>query len=169
MIRQAINIDHWAPYLPRCRLLEKYIVLHFLGIMLRILQSVQGRTRSSKFDCTKVHAVFAKKYLKQTQAIIHQTDSPPIFLSLTISNKLEHARPHPLLHRDGLCQVTREIDVQALSNCKPVGHQLERDHVQETLQAIDGLGDLNFLGLTSLEFLVVGIADNNGSASTSND
>jgi hypothetical protein len=46
---------------------------------------------------------------------------------------------------------------------------LERDDVQETLQAIDSLGDLDLFGLTSLELLIVGIADNNWFASTSND
>ena len=103
--------------------------------------------------------------------MIHHTGFPPISHSLIISNKQEHA-PYPLnplLHRDGLGQVTREIDVQALSDCEPIGHQLERDDVQEALQAIDGLGDLDLLGLPSLELLVVGIADNNRSASTSND
>jgi hypothetical protein len=100
--------------------------------------------------------------------MIHSTGSPPIFHSLTISIKQEYARSYLLLHCHGLGQVTREINVQAFSNCEPVGHQLQRDDVQETLQAIDGLGNLNLLGLTSLEFLVVRIADNNGSASTSN-
>jgi len=46
---------------------------------------------------------------------------------------------------------------------------LERDDVQETLQAVDSLGDFDLLSLTSLELLIVGIADDNWLARTSND
>ncbi len=75
----------------------------------------------------------------------------------------------PLLHRDGLGQVTREINVQTLSNCQPVCHQLQGDDIQETLQTIDGRGDLDLLSQTGLELLVVRIADHDWSATTSND
>jgi hypothetical protein len=34
-----------------------------LGILLPKLRSIQTRTYSSEFHCTKVHAVFAKEYL----------------------------------------------------------------------------------------------------------
>lgn len=64
-----------------------------------------------------------------------------------------------LFYGDGLSQVTREVHVQALSNREPVGHQLQGDDVEETLETVDGLGDLDLLGLARLELLVVGVAD----------
>lgn len=74
-----------------------------------------------------------------------------------------------LLHRDRLGQVAGEIDVQALGDGEPIGHQLERNDVQETLQAVDCLGDLDLLGLAILEFFVVGVADDDWLAAASND
>ena len=38
-----------------------------------------------------------------------------------------------LLDSDRLSQVAREVNVQALSNSEPVGNQLQRNDVQETL------------------------------------
>ena len=52
-----------------------------------------------------------------------------------------------LLDRDGLGQVTWEVDVEALLNGQPVGNQLERDHVEQTLEAVDGLGDLDLFSV----------------------
>ncbi len=46
---------------------------------------------------------------------------------------------------------------------------MERDDVKETLETVDGLGDLNLLGLTGLELFVPGVADNDGLASTSDN
>jgi hypothetical protein len=39
---------------------------------------------------------------------------------------------------------------------------LERNDVEETLQAVYGLWDLNLLSLASLKLVVVGVADDNG-------
>lgn len=75
----------------------------------------------------------------------------------------------PLLDCDRLGQVAREIDVETLQDGQPVGNELERDNVQETLEAVDRLRNLDRLGLRSLEFLVTGVADDNGPAATSND
>jgi hypothetical protein len=74
-----------------------------------------------------------------------------------------------LLDGDRLGQVAREIDVQALKNSEPVGNELERDDVEETLEGVDGLGDLDLLSLRGLELLIVRVADDNGLAATSND
>lgn len=73
--------------------------------------------------------------------------------------------PHAhLLNSDGFRQVTREINIQTFSNGKPVGHELERDDVEETLKTIDRLWDLNLFRLASLEFVVVRVADDDGLA-----
>ena len=67
----------------------------------------------------------------------------------------------PLLNGNRLSQVTREIDVQTLSNRKPVGHELQGNDVEKTLQTVDRLGDLDCLGLAGFEFVVVGVANYN--------
>jgi hypothetical protein len=74
-----------------------------------------------------------------------------------------------LLDSNRLGQVAREVDVQALSNSEPVCDQLQRNDVQETLQAVDSLWHLNSLGLGWWEFGIVLIADDNGSSFTGND
>jgi hypothetical protein len=74
-----------------------------------------------------------------------------------------------LLHRHGLGQVAREVHVQALQDSQPIGNQLQRDDIEDALQNVDGLGDLNLLGLRGLEPDVAGVADDNGLAATSDD
>ncbi|KAI6754186.1 hypothetical protein HG530_012700 [Fusarium avenaceum] len=74
-----------------------------------------------------------------------------------------------LLDSDRLGQVTREINVETLKNGEPVGNELKRDDVEETLKNVDGLGDLDLLGLGRLELLIVGVADDDGLTTTSNN
>jgi hypothetical protein len=74
-----------------------------------------------------------------------------------------------LLDSDRLGQVTREINVETLKNGKPVGNELKRDDVEETLKNVDGLGDLDLLSLGRLELLIVGVADDDGLTTTSNN
>jgi hypothetical protein len=77
--------------------------------------------------------------------------------------------PDLLLDSDRLGQVPREVDVQALSNGKPVGHELERDDVEQTLQEVVGVRDLDLVGLLARELLVVGVADDDGTALAGDD
>lgn len=74
-----------------------------------------------------------------------------------------------LLDSDRLGQVTGEVNVKTLENSEPVGNELERDDVEETLEDVDGLGDLDLLSLGSLELLIVRVADDDGLTTTSND
>ncbi|CAF3449092.1 unnamed protein product [Fusarium graminearum] len=74
-----------------------------------------------------------------------------------------------LLDGDRLGQVTREVNVETLENSEPVGNELERNDVEETLEDVNGLGDLDLLGLGSLELLIVGVADDDGLTTTSNN
>lgn len=74
-----------------------------------------------------------------------------------------------LLDSDRLGQVAREIDVEALENSQPVGDELQRDDVEKALEGIDGLGDLDLLGVGGVELLVRRVADNDGLAATSDD
>jgi len=76
--------------------------------------------------------------------------------------------PH-LLDSDTLGQVSGEVDVQALSNGQPVGHELKRNDVEQTLQNINGLGNLNLVGLVTRELAVALAANDNGAALASND
>lgn len=71
-----------------------------------------------------------------------------------------------LLDRDGFGQVAREVDVKTLHHGQPVGNELQGNNVQNTLQDVDGLGDLNRLGLRGLELGVARVADDNGLATT---
>lgn len=75
----------------------------------------------------------------------------------------------PLFDCDRLGEVTREIDVQALENCQPVGNELQRKNVEDALKSVHGLGDLNLLSLRRLEFLIICVADDNWLASASNN
>lgn len=74
-----------------------------------------------------------------------------------------------LLDGDRLGQVTREVNVETLENSEPVGNELERNDVEETLEDVNCLGDLDLLGLGSLELLIVGVADDDGLTTTSNN
>jgi hypothetical protein len=74
-----------------------------------------------------------------------------------------------LLDSNRLSKVTREVNVQALKDSQPVGNKLEGNDVENTLKAVDGLGDLNLLSLGGLELLVIRVADDNGLAAASND
>jgi hypothetical protein len=46
---------------------------------------------------------------------------------------------------------------------------LKRNNVEETLQAVDRLWDLNFLGLTGLELIIACVADDYRLALACND
>ena len=74
-----------------------------------------------------------------------------------------------LLDSDRLGQVTGEVNVETLENSEPVGNELKRDDVEETLKNVDGLRDLDLLGLRSLELLIVGVADDDGLTTASNN
>ena len=74
-----------------------------------------------------------------------------------------------LLDGDRLGEVAREVHIETLKNSEPVGNKLKRNDVQKTLEAVDRLGDLNLLSLRSLELFIIGVADDNGLATTSND
>lgn len=71
---------------------------------------------------------------------------------------------HRLLHRHRFGQVSWEIHVEPFADSKPVGDQLERNHVQQTLQAIYRLGYLNSVRFLSGELRVVRIAEDNWAA-----
>lgn len=74
-----------------------------------------------------------------------------------------------LLDSHRLGQVAREINVETLHDSQPVGNQLQRNDVEETLQAVDSLGNLDLLGLVGCELLIAGVADDNGLATTSSN
>lgn len=74
-----------------------------------------------------------------------------------------------LFHSDRLCQISWEVNVNACCTCQMVWNKLQGNDVQETLQTIDRFWDLNLLSQTSLEFFVVGIADNDWFTWTGND
>jgi hypothetical protein len=46
---------------------------------------------------------------------------------------------------------------------------LERNNVEEALQAVDSLWDLDLLGLAGLELLVIGVTDDDGPARASDN
>jgi hypothetical protein len=74
-----------------------------------------------------------------------------------------------LLDGDGLGKVAREVDIKAFQHSQPVCDELERDDVEDTLEDVDGLGNLNLESLAGLEFGIVRVADDDGLAATSND
>lgn len=84
-------------------------------------------------------------------------------------NTFYHTKKDPLLDSDGLSEVPREVNVQILSNREPVGDELQRNDVEETLENVDGLGDLNLLASLVRESLITLIADNNGTTAAGND
>ena len=74
----------------------------------------------------------------------------------------------PLLHSDRFGQVSREVNVETLFDGKPVSNQLKGNHVQETLEAVDRLGDFDLLCVLGREFRVLGVADDDWSPASSN-
>lgn len=74
-----------------------------------------------------------------------------------------------LLDSDRLGQVPGEIDVEALADREPVGHELQRNDVEETLEGINSLRDLDLLDLVGREFWVVLVADDDGVTLASDD
>lgn len=66
-----------------------------------------------------------------------------------------------LLDSDGLGEVSGEINIDALEDSKVVREELERDDVDQTLQAVDGLGDTD--GLVVLdEAVITAVANDDG-------
>jgi len=81
-----------------------------------------------------------------------------------------HCQPNQaLLHSHRLGEISREIDIESFANSQPVGDELERDDVQETLKTVDRLGDLNLLRFLGGEFAIIWVADDDRSSTTSND
>ncbi len=74
-----------------------------------------------------------------------------------------------LLDGHGFSQISWEINVEPFAHREPVGDELQGDHVQQTLQTIHRVRDFDLLGLLRREFLVVGIANDNGAATSGND
>ena len=74
-----------------------------------------------------------------------------------------------LFDSDRLGKVTWEVDVQTFRNSEPVGHELKRDDVDQTLQAVDGLWNLDLVGLVTWELGVTGVADDDWPTLASND
>jgi hypothetical protein len=74
-----------------------------------------------------------------------------------------------LLNSNRLGQVPGEVDVQALSNSNPVGHELERNDIEQTLEKLVSVRDLNLVGLLAGELHVVLVADDNGTSLASDD
>jgi hypothetical protein len=64
------------------------------------------------------------------------------------------SRPTALLNGDRLGQVTGEVNVETLHDGQPVGDELQGDDIEDALEHVDGLGDLDLLGLGGLELLV---------------
>lgn len=65
----------------------------------------------------------------------------------------------PLLGRDGLGEVAREVDVDAVHDREVVREQLERDDVDETLKTVDRPRDSD-KSIVGRERVVVVVADN---------
>ncbi|KXT02277.1 hypothetical protein AC579_8322 [Pseudocercospora musae] len=74
-----------------------------------------------------------------------------------------------LLDSDRFGQISWEVDVQAFSDSQPVGHELEWDDVEETLEDVDGVWDFDLVGLVAWELLVVGVADDDWASLACND
>lgn len=87
----------------------------------------------------------------------------------SIQASLIITRPSILLHGDRLGQVTWEVDVHALSNSQPVGHELKRDDVEQTLEDINSVGNLDSVGLLARELVVASVANDDWAALSGND
>jgi hypothetical protein len=73
-----------------------------------------------------------------------------------------------LLHCNRLRQVSGEVHIETLSNGEPVGNELKGNDVQKALEAVDGLGNFDLLGLRGRELVVVRIANDDWAATTGN-
>jgi hypothetical protein len=74
-----------------------------------------------------------------------------------------------LLDSDRLGQVTGHIDVDSLGNGHPVGHELQRNDIDQTLQAVDIAGNLDLVSLVTWELGVVLVANDDGPSAAGND
>ena len=63
------------------------------------------------------------------------------------ARNLKNMRMHLLLDGNGLGQVAGEVDIEVAGDGEPVGNELQRNDIEETLENIDGAGDLNLLSL----------------------
>jgi len=70
-------------------------------------------------------------------------------------------------HRLG--QVAREVHIKTFHDGEPVSDELQRNDVQDALQAVHRLGNLNLLSLAGLELLIALVANNNRLAAASDD
>lgn len=73
-----------------------------------------------------------------------------------------------LFNGDRFCQIAWEINVESLSNSKPISNKLQRNNVEKSLKAVNGLWDLNLFGLGGRELWVVMVANHNGTTTASN-
>lgn len=85
------------------------------------------------------------------------------------ARNLKNMRMHLLLDGNGLGQVAGEVDIEVAGDGEPVGNELQRNDIEETLENIDVLGELDLDALLASKLLVTLVADNNGLAATSND
>ena len=91
------------------------------------------------------------------------TSRVPFRFDITVSM---HYTPYSchLLDRHALGQVTRKVDVETLCNGEPVGHELERDDIEQALEDIDCLWDLDLVRLIGGELGVLLVADDDWAA-----
>lgn len=75
----------------------------------------------------------------------------------------------PLFNSDTLGQVSWEIDVEALGNGHPVGHELERNDVEKTLETVDGSWDFDSFDFVGWELCLALVADDDWTTSTCDD
>lgn len=73
-----------------------------------------------------------------------------------------------LFNSDRFCEVAREINVESLSDSKPIGNKLQWNNVEKTLQTVDGPWDLNLFGLGGRELWVVMVTNHNRATAASN-
>jgi len=62
--------------------------------------------------------------------------------------------------KEGYAQVAREVDVASIPDSQVVAEELERNDVQQTLQAVDSLGDTNGAGRRRDGFITL-VAEHN--------
>lgn len=84
-------------------------------------------------------------------------------------NPLTAKKQTRLLHSHTLCQVSWEVNVEVFCDGEPVGDELQRNDVEDALQAVDRLGDLDLFAVLVLKLFVALVANDNRAASTCND